>query len=65
MSPKEIAANVSSKLFTRVALRTEASTVVVVSRWLWKVIKSGFFGPITGVGLLYIGYIGMCSWILR
>lgn len=51
------------KLFTRVALRTEASMVVVVSRWSWKVIKSGFLGPIMEVGLPYMGYIGMCSWV--
>ena len=37
--------------------------VVVVSRWLRKVIKSGFFGPIMEVGLPYMGYIGMCSWV--
>ena len=51
------------KLFTRVTLRTEASTVVVVSRWLWKAIKAGFFGPIMEVGLPCMGYIGMCSWV--
>ena len=51
------------KLFTRVTLRTETSTVVVVSRWLWKVIKLRFFGPIMEVGLPYMGYIGMCSWV--
>ena len=51
------------KLFTRVALRTEASSVTVVIRWSWEVFKLGVFGPITEVGLPYMGYIGMCSWV--